>query len=84
MPVQVLFKGKPARYCKVYATYSGFSTDCDFAYTATTNGKGEARIRIIHYGQWLIKAGVKLPATGELKEKCNELSYSATLTFEVL
>ncbi len=83
LPVQVLFKGKPARFCKVYATYSGFSTSCDFAYTTTTNGKGQARIRIIHYGQWLIKAGVKLPATDELKEKCNELSYSATLTFEV-
>ena len=84
LPVQVLFKGKPARYCKVYATYSGFSTDCDFAYTTTTNGKGEARIRIIHHGPWLIKTEMKSPATGELKEKCNELSYSATLTFEVL
>ena len=82
-PIQVLFKEKPARYCKVYATFSGFSTNCDFAYTTTTNGKGEARIRIIHYGPWLIKTEMKLPATGELKEKCNELSYLATLTFEV-
>lgn len=83
LPVQVLFKGKPARYCKVYATYSGFSTNCDFAYTTMTDKKGEAAIRIIHYGPWLIKTGMKLPVTGELKEKCNELSYSATLTFEV-
>jgi len=25
---------------------------------------------------------MKVPVTGELKEKCNELSYLATLTFE--
>jgi uncharacterized GH25 family protein len=83
LPIQVLFKGRPAKYCKVYATYSGFSTNCDFAYTTTTDGKGKAKIRIIHYGPWLIKTGMKLPATKELKEKCNELSYSATLTFEI-
>ena len=83
LPVQVLFKGKPAMYCKVFATYSGFSSKCDFAYTTTTNGKGEAKIRIIHHGPWLVKTAKKLPATSELKDKCNELSYSGTLTFEV-
>jgi uncharacterized GH25 family protein len=84
LPVKVLFKGKPARFNKVYATYSGFSTKSDdFAYTTTTNGIGEAEIRILHYGPWLVKADHKIPATDELKDKCDELSYSATLTFEV-
>ncbi len=82
LPVQVLFKGRPARYCKVYGTYSGFSSNCDFAYSTATNAGGEARIRILQHGSWLVKAELKLPATEDLKEKCNERSYSATLTFE--
>lgn len=83
LPIQVLFKGKPARYCKVYATYNGFSSKCDYAYTTIADRKGEARIRIIHHGPWLIKTDMKLPATEDLKEKCDELSYSATLTLGV-
>lgn len=84
LPVQVLFKGKPARFCSVYATYAGFSTGSDFAFATTTDGQGEARIRILHHGPWLIKATVKLPAPDELKDKCDQLSYTATLTFEVI
>ncbi|MGP8321931.1 MAG: DUF4198 domain-containing protein, partial [Methanosarcinaceae archaeon] len=83
LPVQVLFKGKPARFCRVYGTYAGFSTGDDFAFATGTDGKGKAKIRILHHGPWLIKARLKLPAPDELKDKCNELSYSATLTFEV-
>ena len=83
LPIQILFKGKPARYCKVSGTYSGFSSKCDFAFATTTNGKGEAKIRIIHYGPWLIKVNHKIPASDELKDKCNDLSYSSSLTFEV-
>lgn len=83
LPVQVLFEGRPARYCKVYGTYSGFSSTCDFAYSTTTHAGGEAKIRILQHGTWLVKAELKLPATEDLKEKCNERSYSATLTFEV-
>jgi uncharacterized GH25 family protein len=49
----------------------------------TTNGKGEAKIRILHYGPWLVKVNHKVPAPDDLKDKCNELSYTATLTFEV-
>ena len=83
LPVQVLFKGKPARFCRVYGTYAGFSTGDDFAFATGTDGKGKAKIRILHHGPWLLKARLKLPAPDELKDKCNELSYSATLTFEV-
>lgn len=83
LPVQVLFEGRPARFCKVYGTYSGFSSNCDFAYSTTTNADGEAKIRILQHGTWLVKAELKLPATEDLKAKCNQRSYSATLTFEV-
>ncbi|MCD6165902.1 DUF4198 domain-containing protein [bacterium] len=83
LPVQVLFKGRPARFCPVYGTYAGFSTGDDFAFAATTDGRGKAKIRILHHGPWLIKTKVKLPAPDELKDKCDELSYTATLTFEI-
>ena len=83
LPVQVLFKGNPARFCQVYGTYAGFSTSDDFAFTTVTDGKGNAKIRILHHGPWLLKAKIKLPAPDELKDKCNEMSYTATLTFEV-
>ena len=83
LPVQVLFKGEPARYCPVYGTYAGFSTGEDFAYATGTDGKGKANIRMLHHGPWLLKAKIKLPAPDDLRDKCNELSYTATLTFEV-
>ena len=83
MTVQVLFDGKPLRYCRVLATYNGFSTGDDFAYATTADGRGKARIRLIHWGQWMIKVNHKVPPTEELRDKCDSLSYTATLTFEV-
>lgn len=83
LPVQVLFNGRPASFCKVFATYSGFSTGDDFAYATSTDGEGIARIRLTHWGQWLVKAEIKLPAPNDMKDKCNQLHYTATLTFEV-
>jgi uncharacterized GH25 family protein len=83
LPVQVLFKGRPARFCPVYGTYAGFSTGDDFAYTTGTDGKGKAKVRMLHHGPWLLKAKIKRPAPDDLRDKCDELSYTATLTFEV-
>lgn len=83
LPVKVLFDGKPAGYCQVSATYSGFSTGEDFAYLTSTDGEGIAKIRLTHWGPWLVKAEMKLPAQGEFKDKCNELHYTATMTFEI-
>jgi uncharacterized GH25 family protein len=83
LDLKVLFKDKPARYFQVYATYSGFSTDNDFAYTTGTDAKGMARIRILHYGQWLIKADIKMPAPDKLKATCRQVHYTATLTFGI-
>ena len=83
LPVRVLFNGKPKRFIHVYATYSGFSTGEDFAYATSTDGEGIAKIRLTHWGPWLIKTDIKLPAPDNLKDKCNQLHYTATLTFEV-
>ncbi len=83
LPVKVLFEGKPAKFCKVYATYAGFSTGDDFAYATSTNGEGIAKIRLTHWGSHLIKVRMELPAPDNLKDKCNTLAYTATLTFEI-
>ncbi len=83
LSVQVLFKGRPARFCPLYGTYAGFSTGDDFAFVTTADGQGKAKIRILHHGTWLLKAKKKYPAPDELKDKCDEMSYTATFTFEV-
>jgi uncharacterized GH25 family protein len=83
LPVKILFNGRPARYCKVYATYSGYSTKDDFASATVADGEGIARIRLTHWGPWLIKANMKMPAPENMKDKCNELNYTATLTLEI-
>ena len=83
LPVQIWFNGRPASFCKVYATYSGFSTKDDYALATTADSKGVAHIRLTHWGPWLIKAERRQPAGKDLKDKCNELHYTATLTFEI-
>jgi uncharacterized GH25 family protein len=83
LPVQVWFNGRPASFCKVYATYAGFSTGDDFALATTADSKGIAHIRLTHWGPWLIKAEKRMPATEDLKDKCNMLHCTASLTFEI-
>lgn len=83
LPIKVLFKEKPAQFVQVLATYSSFSTEDDFAFATKTNQKGEARIKILHQGNWLIKAWKKMPAIAEYRNKCNQMSYSATFTFSI-
>ena len=83
LDLKVLLDGKPARYFKVYATYNGFSTDDDFAYATGTDAKGMTKIRILHYGSWLVKADIKMIAPDELRDNCRQVHYTATLTFEV-
>lgn len=85
LPLRVLFEGKPlSSYPMVYATYLGFSTqDETYAYTTEANGEGIAKIKILKAGIWLIKVNYKTHPTKELQDKCNQLSYTATLSFEV-
>jgi len=83
LPVKVLFDGKPAKYVRVYATYMGFSSRDDFAFVTFTDDQGVAKIRLLHWGPWLIKAVKKSTASGDMRERCDEISLTATLTFEV-
>ena len=81
LPVQVFLKGKPFKG-KIYATYVGFSTEKDtFAYATSTNKKGKGKIKILHSGVWMIKAGHEEPYPDQ--GECDVESFVATLTFEV-
>ena len=80
LPVKVLYNGEPLR-AELYTTYVGFSTEGAWAYTTKTNKEGVGRIKILKSGIWLIKAGHKAPYPDP--KKCDQYSYSATLTFEV-
>ena len=83
LPLQILLDGKPARYFAVHATYSGFSSNDDFAYATKTDANGMAEIRILHHGPWLIRADNYMKPPPELADQCDYLHYTATLTFEV-
>ena len=83
--VQVLFNGKPLPmipYTRLEGTYNGFSTDGACAYSNWIMG-GMARVKLIHSGQWMLKVGYTIPVDPELQDKCDELSYYATMSFAV-
>ena len=83
LQLKVLHKGRPAPFCNVFATYVGFSPTEDYAFTNKTNGRGISTIRLLKPGQWIVKAVVRKPAKEELRDKCIEEKYSATISFEV-
>jgi uncharacterized GH25 family protein len=85
LPVQVLHNGNPLdESVMVHATYMGFSTEADvFAYTAWASSyrEGEARIRLMQPGVWMLFVNHKLAYPDS--ELADRFSYQATLTFEV-
>ena len=81
LPIKVLFKGKPLAGEFVYATYIGFSTGEDYAYTTRTDHNGVARIRILNPGIWWLKVPYKRPH--ENKAECDIDQYATIMTFEV-
>jgi uncharacterized GH25 family protein len=81
LPVKVLFKGKPLTGEFVYATYVGFSTKEDYAYTTKTDRQGIAMIRITNPGIWWIKMPHK--EQYEDQAECDVGQYAAIMTFEV-
>ena len=83
LEIKVLLNGKAAKFCWVHATYAGFSNLDDFAFATKTNAKGIAKVRLLHYGNQLIKVDKKLPASGEHTGKCIEEHYTATITFDI-
>ena len=74
MLLKVLFNGKPVQHKKVYAMYEGYSNDDE---------KGIAKLRIDHWGVWVVKTKLELPASDAMKEKVNQENYFASLTFSV-
>jgi uncharacterized GH25 family protein len=81
LPIRVVVDGKPYSG-DVLATYAGFSTEKDtFAYATKTNKRGEARIKILQSGIWLVKVCHEIPYTRP--EECDIQSYVGTLTFLV-
>ena len=83
LKVRVLYNGKPLPFVPIHATYEGFSTGDDYAFATETDSRGVARIRIIHWGKWMVKAHLKKPADGKLSGKCRMISVVSTLTLEI-
>ena len=81
LPVKVFFHGKPLAGEFVYATYIGFSTREDFAYTTMTDHDGIAKIRVTNPGIWWVKLPYKRPHDD--KSECDVDQYATILTFEV-
>lgn len=81
LPIKVIFKGKPLAGEFVYATYVGFSTKEDYAYTTKTDHEGIAGIRITNPGIWWVKVPYK--EQHEDKSECDVDQYATILTFEV-
>lgn len=81
LPIRVLLNGKPY-HGEVFATYAGFSTDKNtFAYATATDKKGQARIRILQQGIWMMKVAYEVPYPDP--QECDVQSYIATLTLKV-
>ena len=83
MLVKVLYNGQPVQHKKVYAMYEGYSTDDAASCTVSTNENGIARLRIDHWGVWVVKTKLELPVSDAMKEKVNQENYFASLTFSV-
>ncbi len=82
MPVKLMFKGKPLASTYIHATYKGFSEEKDtYAYTTKTNADGEAKIKMLKKGQWLIATSYN--EDYQDRSECDTIKFSATLTFEI-
>jgi len=81
LPIKVLFKGEPLAGEYVYATYVGFSTRAEYAFTAKTDTAGIVNIRITEPGIWWVK--IPLKRVREDTSECDVDQYAAVMTFEV-
>jgi uncharacterized GH25 family protein len=80
MRIKVLYKGEPLS-TDISATFVGFSTEGEWAYTAKTDKDGKGKIKIFKPGVWLVKIGHAEPYPDQ--EACDRYSYTSVLTFEV-
>ncbi|QOG12777.1 DUF4198 domain-containing protein [Arcobacter sp. FWKO B] len=81
--IKVVHNSKPVSGADVYATYAGFSKSGDFSYATHTNKEGIAKVRLSTLGHWMIKSNIQIEPTKEQKKDFDEISYSATINFEV-
>jgi len=77
--LKVLLDGKPAKTIEVKGTFDGFIKE-HFAFYGRTNLKGEIEILPLKAGKWILLT--KATKTYE-NETCDEISYAATLTFQI-
>jgi uncharacterized GH25 family protein len=83
LALRVVHNGSPARFCRIDATYSGFSDKGDMAFATKTDSKGNASIRLLTQGQWVVFATIRKPSGPEHREKALEERYMASLSFYV-
>jgi uncharacterized GH25 family protein len=81
----VLWEGKPLPHKGVfYAMPLGDSPYFDdYTYNRIPLINGQGGFRITRPGIWHIKTAYKLDPTDEMTEKCDMMTYTATLTFQV-
>lgn len=78
---KVLLDGKPAKGVKISA--SPYRKP-EITVLDNLSYKETGKIRIIDtYGTWIITAKLELPVTKEYSKKCEKLSFTSTMTFEV-
>jgi uncharacterized GH25 family protein len=82
LPVKVFFQGKPLVDEFVYATYVGFSTREDYAFTTRTDREGIAKIRMTNPGIWWVKVPYK--RSHDDTSECDVDQYATILTFEIM
>ncbi len=80
MDVKITVRGEPYGGM-VFASYAGFSTVGAYAYTVEADDQGKASIRILHPGQWLVRAKVEQPYPDAAV--CDVEAYTTTLTFAI-
>ena len=77
--VKVLLDGKPAQEVALKGTFESFKKE-EFAFSGTTDSKGEIEILPLRGGKWILLTKVVKPYEGK---DCDEISYSSTLSFQV-
>lgn len=80
LEVEVRMDGRPAADYELVAS-SLFAANARQVKTRTDSaGRGKLLLETF-YGPWIVKASRSFPATGELAQKCEKISYTATMTF---
>lgn len=80
LPVQVLVEGKPAPDYEVSAVNLFAPNSVQVKTRSDQAGRAVLQLDTF-YGPWMVKAARDFPATGEMAKKCENISYTATMTF---